>query len=125
MGVCFARVKKLGFASYENDNVNENLPEVLYLTWMGMAAKIQQRNEVVNRQCVELQAKLAADGIRSCIFKGQGVASLYDEHLRALRQSGDIDLYVDCGRERTLEYLQGLGMKNLEWDYVHTHAQFF
>ena len=28
-----------------------------------MAAKIQQRNEVVNRQCVELQAKLSADGI--------------------------------------------------------------
>ena len=64
-----------------------------------MAAKIQQRNEVVNRQCVELQAKLSVDGIRSCIFKGQGVASLYDEHLRALRQSGDIDLYVGTVRK--------------------------
>lgn len=39
--------------------------------------------------------------------------------------SGDIDLYLDCGRECTLEYLQGLGMNDLEWDYVHTHAQFF
>lgn len=66
-------------------------------------------------------------------FQGQGVASLYKLKgeslelidLSALRQSGDIDLFVDCGRERTLAYLQGLGMNDLEWDYVHAHAHFF
>lgn len=144
VGVCFAGVQKAspqpslegkGEKSLllRGDLEEAYIPEMLYLTWMGMAAKIQQRNETVNRQCVELQAKLSADGIRSCIFKGQGVASLYKfkgESLKlidlsSLRQSGDIDLYVDCGRERTLEYLQGLGMNGLEWDYVHTHAPFF
>ena len=50
---------------------------MLYLTWMGMAAKIQQRNEVVNRQCAELQARLSADGLDACVLKGQGVAALY------------------------------------------------
>ena len=90
VGVCFAGVQKL---------VNQHLepPEMLYLTWMGMAAKIQQRNEVVTKQCVELQAKLSADGVRTSILKGQAVASIYPEHLRGLRQSGDIDFYVDCG----------------------------
>lgn len=116
VGVCFAGVQRLQ---------QQESPEMLYLTWMGMAAKIQQRNETVNKQCVELQAKLAADGMRSCILKGQGVASIYDECLRGLRQSGDIDLFVDCGRKRMLAYLQGLGMNDLKWDYVHTHAQFF
>lgn len=67
---------------------------MLYLTWMGMAAKIQQRNEVVNRQCVDLQKRLSADGLRSVIMKGQGVAQIYPEHLRGLRQSGDIDVWV-------------------------------
>ena len=62
VGVCFAGVQRL-------QQQRQEPPEMLYLTWMGMAAKIQQRNEVVNRQCVELQAKLSADGIRSCIFK--------------------------------------------------------
>ena len=70
VGVCFAGVQRL-----YNDNVNENpsnpsnplnhlnplshsnpsnLPEMDYLRWMGMAAKIQQRNEVVDQQCKEL-----------------------------------------------------------------------
>ena len=63
VGICFAGVQK-------QVNQNQELPEMLYLTWMGMAAKIQQRNEVVNRQCAELQAKLSADGLRSCVLKG-------------------------------------------------------
>lgn len=89
VGVCFAAVQKLNSSNPSNTS---NLSELQYLTWMGMTAKIQQRNETVNRQCVELQAKLSADGLRSAILKGQGVVSLYCEHLRGLRQSGDIDI---------------------------------
>lgn len=47
VGVCFAGVQKLVEQRQETE-------EMLYLTWMGMAAKIQQRNEVVNQQCVEV-----------------------------------------------------------------------
>lgn len=83
VGVCFAGVQK--FIAQQQEP-----PEMLYLTWMGMAAKIQQRNEVVNRQCAELQSKLAADDFKSCVLKGQGVAQLYGS-LATLRQSGDID----------------------------------
>ena len=42
-----------------------------------MAAKNQQRNEVVNRQCAELAESLKLRGYRSCVLKGQGVAALY------------------------------------------------
>lgn len=87
VGVCFAGVLKLVAQQQEP-------PEMQYLTWMGLAAKIQQRNEVVNRQCAELQAKLAADGFKSCVLKGQGVGQQYAEHLRGLRQSGDIDVLM-------------------------------
>lgn len=83
-----------------------------------MAAKIQQRNEVVNQQCVELQAKLAADGIRSCVLKGQGVAQLYGS-LAGLRQSGDIHLWLDFDREGLIKYtaekdipLEHIGLKH-------------
>ena len=87
VGVCFAGVQKL-------QTQKQELPEMLYLTWMGMAAKIQQRNEVVNRQCTELDKRLKSEGYSYCILKGQGIASLYDEHLRGLRQSGDIDVWI-------------------------------
>lgn len=70
---------------------------------MGMAAKIQQRNEVVNRRCVELQAKISADGFRSYIMKGQGNAVLYND-LALLRQSGDIDVYLEGGLDKVLAY---------------------
>lgn len=98
VGVCFAGVQKL-------QTQRQEPPEMLYLTWMGMAAKIQQRNEVVNRQCVELQDRLAKDGFRSFLMKGQCNAALYGE-LNALRQSGDIDVFVDGGRESVVDYVK-------------------
>lgn len=113
VGVCFAGVQRL-------QSQKQAPPEMLYLTWMGMAAKIQQRNEVVNRQCVDLQAKLSAEGLRSSILKGQGVASLYSAHLRGLRQSGDIDVYVDCGMEKAMEYARGK-FSEVEYDYINAH----
>lgn len=94
VGVCFVGIQRL----------QQMPPELLYLQWMGMAAKIQQRNKVLDRQCAELQTKLSADGFRSCILKGQGVAQLYDEPLRAFRQSGDIDIWIEGGYRKVLEY---------------------
>ena len=128
VGVCFAGVQKLVEQQQEP-------PEMQYLTWMGMAAKIQQRNEVVNRQCVDLQKRLVDEGIGSCVLKGQGVATAYTSSstcsgqadgsaqvgdLSLLRQSGDIDLYVDCGMERALEYVQKVAPTN---EVNHKHVQ--
>lgn len=119
VGVCFAGVQRLG-ANADDGFSAIGMPEMLYLTWMGMAAKIQQRNEVVNRQCVELQARLSADGFQSCVLKGQGVAQQYGEHLFMLRQSGDIDLYVDCGMKKAVEYVQKIAPTN---EVNHKHVQ--
>ena len=109
VGVCFAGVQRLVVQ-------RQGPPEMLYLTWMGMAAKIQQRNEVVNRQCVDLQKRLSADGLWSCILKGQGNAALYQckvskvssdaADLSMLRQSGDIDVWIEGGRKKVVDYVQ-------------------
>lgn len=90
IGICFAGVKKL--CNFEEEYY-AGMNEMLYLTWMGMTAKIQQRNETVNQQCVILGERLEADGLRYAILKGQGVAQLYGS-LALLRQSGDIDVWV-------------------------------
>ena len=118
VGVCFAGVHKL--------QLQQQCPEeMLYLTWMGMAAKIQQRNEVVNRQCAELQAKLSADGFRSCILKGQGVAQVYPESLRGLRQSGDIDIWIEGDKDAALDWARKQGASIGSIDMVHAHADLF
>ena len=125
IGVCFAGVLKL-------QTQRQEPPEMTYLTWMGMAAKIQQRNEVVSRQCVELQGQLAADGVRSCVLKGQGVGALYRVHdndndnnknssdLSMLRQSGDIDVWVDTDEEGALRWVKKY-QRVLDFDYKHVH----
>ena len=123
IGVCFAGVQKL-------QTQRQEPPEMTYLTWIAMAAKIQQRNEVVSRQCVELQGQLAADGVRSCVLKGQGVGALYRVHendnnqnssdLSMFRQSGDIDVWVDTDEEGALRWVKKY-QRELDFDYKHVH----
>lgn len=116
VGVCFAGVQKLV--------LQEQAPEeMLYLTWMGMAAKIQQRNEVVNRQCVDLQDKLVKDDFRSCILKGQGNAENYGS-LTMLRQSGDIDIFIEGGFEKVNAYVQRIAPTN-KIDVQHIQFEIF
>lgn len=117
VGVCFAGVQRLVEQRQEPS-------EMLYLTWMGMAAKVQQKNEVVNRQCVELQAKLSADGFRSCVLKGQGVAKVYPEHLRGLRQSGDIDVWIDSTAEKAIAHF-AKDFPDCKPDNKHLHFNCF
>lgn len=116
VGVCFASVQKLVAQQQEP-------PEMLYLTWMGMAAKIQQRNEVVNRQCAELQAKLTADGFVGCILKGQSVGKHYGD-LAVLRQAGDIDVWIDGDRKAIIDYVQKVAPTN-EIRWLHAHLDVF
>lgn len=101
VGVCFAGIQRL-------QQQQQEPPEILYLTWMGMAAKVQQRNEVVNQQCVELQNRLSADGLQSYIMKGQAVGTLYGS-LAGLRQSGDIDVYMEGGLDKVQAYARTFG----------------
>ena len=64
VGICFAAVQRLA--------EDERPPEMLYLSWLGMAAKIQQRNEILNAQCIDLQKKLKA---YKKLFKSKGLSS--------------------------------------------------
>lgn len=116
VGVCFAGVQRLVEQRQEP-------PEMLYLTWMGMAAKIQQKNQTVDEQCVALQKRLSADGLRACVLKGQGVGQLYAEHLRGLRQSGDIDAWMDAPRDEVIAYVKRV-CPNEDVDISSKHIEF-
>ena len=113
IGVCFAALQRLG-ADADEGFARIGMSEMLYLTWMGMAAKIQQKNEIGNRQCTKLQARLSAEGLCSAVLKGQGIAQLYrikSENLKfrdlsKLRQSGDIDMWVKGGFDVLNNFVQ-------------------
>lgn len=96
-------------------------PQIILLQWIGEGQMIEQRNMVMDKRCVLLLKKLDEYGLRGSILKGQGISLLYDKELRPLRQSGDIDVYVDCGLKGALEFAQSIGQKEIEWDYKHLH----
>lgn len=107
VGICFAGVQRL-------QKQSQCPPEMLYLQWMGMAAKVQQRNEVVSRRCKDVLDIVRKAGFRAFLMKGQCNGALYsikDEGLRIndlpkLRQPGDIDIFVDGGRVKVMEFVQ-------------------
>lgn len=106
--------------------------EILY-EWIGVTEQIRQTNLEMNKYCKLLQQILDKNGLRSSILKGQGIARLYnlndnlnldgERQFRLLRQPGDIDVYVDCGLRKALEFAESLGQKNVDWDYKHLHLK--
>ena len=68
------------------------IDEMTYLKWLGLTAKVAQRNKVMNEECVKLSALLKHDGFHCCILKGQSNLVYYPEDLRVCRTSGDIDV---------------------------------
>lgn len=95
----------------------------LLLQWIGVGQMIEQRNRLMDERCVELLSNLTSAGLQPTILKGQGIAQCYPDALQKFRQPGDIDVYVDCGLRKALEYAESLGQKNVEWDYKHLHLK--
>lgn len=102
-----------------------SIPDNLRLQCLSQVIQIQMRNESLDVHCRQLQKELSESGIRSSILKGQAMAQLYGDALSSLRQPGDIDILVDCGRERAIEYARSLGDSNPQWDYKHLHLKRF
>ena len=85
IGVCYAGVLRLPQPQWP--------PEDLLIDWIWQAQRIKEQNALVWRRSIEVCRKLQADGYNTCLLKGQGTARLYGE-LDALRQPGDIDIWV-------------------------------
>ena len=75
----------------------------LLMRWMGMAQKIHQQNIRLFLDSAKVCKKFKDVGFRNCILKGQGNALLYPDPY--MRTSGDIDIYLDGGRNRVIQYI--------------------
>lgn len=75
----------------------------LLMQWMGMAQKIRQQNIRLFLDSAKVCKKFKDVGFRNCILKGQGNALLYPDPY--MRTSGDIDIYLDGGRNRVIQYI--------------------
>lgn len=100
----------------------------LLLEWIGTVQMIEQRNRFMDDHCLKLLRMLEKAGLRGSILKGQGIAKLYGDadskdNLGKWRQSGDIDVYVDCEMEHALRAVREAGITVRGWDYKHAHLE--
>lgn len=123
-GILLQGIERLK-ANAEGTDYAINLPLELLLQWIGISEQIRQGNLTLTKRCKQLQEKMNDLGHHSSILKGQGVALYYDEPLRDLRQSGDIDIFVDCGLKGAMEIARQFGVEKPKWDYKHLHLDVF
>ena len=118
VGVMMAGIQKLS----EIDN-SQKPPFLLLCEWIGIAEQIKYQNKLMDENSAMLTSKLKNWGYDSCILKGQGVARLYPKP--ELRQSGDIDIWVNGSRDDVVRVLKEHSIDLSYIDYVNCHAGFF
>ena len=95
------------------------MPQQLATQWAYDAEVIAGLNDLQNSKATELTARFEQQGHHTAILKGQANARLYPNPLS--RQPGDIDIYVDGGREHVEATVKALGMAVAVVTKYHFH----
>lgn len=96
--------------------------KTLILKWYVTAENIKKRNVLLNQKATELTQLFEYQDFRSCILKGQGLATLYP--IPESRTSGDIDVWLDGTRNDVLKYVRNK-FPNVEVVYHHVEFPIF
>lgn len=113
LGIAFYAIRQLS----SDNSETIGLPHQLYLKWFYQAEGIRSLNERHYACSGELTRKFTADGCRTLILKGQANSMLYPD--KFIRQTGDIDIWVEGGRGRVLDLLQKMNL--LEGARISSH----
>ena len=111
LGICFQGI--------ENLRKDQCPQRRMIMRWVANSDKVEQKNENTLEGCVKIVNLFRKHGYRSCILKGQGIASYYPHPER--RTSGDIDIWVEGGREKVLKYIRPLFPKR---KVIYHHMDF-
>ena len=111
MGVTFPAIERLFNA--------DKVPTGIYGSWLVMVSRIREFNERQREVSAKSYLFFQKNGYRSCILKGQAAGQLYPDPL--LRQSGDIDIWVEGERKQLVSFLRGhFSLKKI----VYHHCEF-
>lgn len=109
IGVLFTGVQQLP--------ANQRPPRKLLIRWYMLTELIKKQNLLLNKRSAETSVYFTDNGFANCILKGQGLAALYPESL--LRMSGDIDIWLDGGRERIFDFVAQKGkLQSVNYHHV-------
>lgn len=113
----------IAYAGIERLPKDAQPPMELAFQWASEAETVRGHNRLVNGVAVRLTQLFAAEGRRSAILKGAANARLYPDAF--IRQCGDVDIWVEGGRDSILDLLMRLnllGSKDIDLpSYHHVH----
>ena len=109
------------FQQYTKHNTRSH--DSLFSKWFAQVVLTDDRNRLLNSRAKYLTDLFSSLGRRSCVLKGQGVASLYPNP--KLRQPGDIDIWVEGGHDAVIRTLNDNCFRIRNIDYVHSGVKFF
>ena len=117
LGVIFDAVRKM--------QGNDAPPLPLLMQWTATAEKIRAMNQKFYDECARLTKVFGEKGRKTAVLKGQANSLLYPDQY--VRQPGDIDFYVEGGKESVVQLLDSMGMlSEKEKDmicYHHVHIE--
>ena len=94
----------IAFAGIEVLPQEQRPPKELLLQWYKLCTIIKSKNAELDKKCAIVADKFRSEGFSNCILKGQGIAQLYPDP--TLRTPGDIDIWLDGGDEKAIEYVR-------------------
>ena len=100
VGVCWRGVSTLGGLT-TNKPTDDDV-----LEWMAVVKKVNDQNRVMFERVGFVSRTFASEGFRSCILKGQGNALMYPDPM--MRQSGDIDIWLEGRDTDIIAYVRNL-----------------
>ena len=98
-----------------------DMPKDVAINWVTKAEMIKGLNALQYQEAARLTKRFAEAGRRSAILKGQANARLYPDPF--LRQPGDIDIWVEGGKESVKALLADMHLISPEdaESYHHVH----
>lgn len=104
------------FLGIEQLEAVQRPPRRLLLEWYAVTESIKTRNAELHKENLRVVNHFLKDGFQVAVLKGQSMARLYPKG--EYRTSGDIDLWVNCGRDRILAYAKA-AMPGFKFLYHH------
>lgn len=96
-------------------------PLDLAFQWASEAEAIRGHNRLVNDEAKRLTELFAGQGRRTAILKGAANARLYPD--KFMRQCGDIDIWIEGGRDAVVQLLLQQGMVEPEPQFSPGHKK--
>ena len=113
------------FEGVRNMKGNAAPPFQLLMQWTATAEKIRAMNQKFYAECQRLTKFFEDKGRKTAILKGQANSMLYPD--RFIRQPGDIDIYVEGGKDSVIKLLDSMGLLSKEEEelmcYHHVHIE--